>query len=1113
MRVTASLLQTFLFALTLITMPAATLAKGTSSAIRGTIVTTSGDPVENAAVIATDTRTGRASRSATNAAGRFQMDGLAVGGPYTVTVTTDRYDAQRVTDIMLGLDATFELELMLSADRTMEEVVVTASMADTVQVAVGPSSSFNFDDLQNLPSFNRDIRDVVRVDPRIYIDEAFVGAVQCIGANPRFNSLTVDGVKMNDNFGLNSNGYPTQRQPFPYDAIQNVSLELSPFDVQYGGFTACNINAVTRAGTNEVKGHVWYDYTDSDLKGDKLEGASVPIGNFDEKRWGFSFGGPVIEDTFFLFASYEKADGADIFDRCAGDQSCGRPVAGVTAAQLDRIADIARNVYGYDPGPVVSSLPNEDEKFLIRADYFINEMHRAALTYVYNDGFNMTESDSDSFEFEFSNHYYERGAELESWAGQLFSDWSDSFSTEVRVAVSTLDNRQITRNSQGFGEVQIETYADVDGDGNFSQALVYLGGDDSRQSNLMNYDTFNFKVTGTYEFGNHIISGGYEQEQLDIFNVFVQHTVGEYRFDESNTDLDGNGVGCSFGARPSGCIDQFEALSPDDIYYGNAPSLNPNDAAAEFGYTSHALYVQDEISFYDIGLTVVAGLRWDWWTSSDVPRQNQNFVARYGYSNSQNFDGESLLQPRIGFTWDVSDNLVLRGGVGLYSGGNPNVWLSNAYSNDGFTAIQAREFNGGVADLNVNPLRSLATIPLGADGNGRPIFDAPTSLRDYVSGASTDSGVNGIDPNFKIPSNLKWALGGTYVMDNGYEFSGDLIYTRSDDSAIYVDATYVEFSKAPDGRPVYYQADVGVPGCTTNPVETGPSCNRLFSGDYILSNVQGSDGTQFSFSGSVRKEYDLGLDVTFGYAYTESREVSPMTSSVAFSNFSNIAVDDYNYPTIATSNYEIPHRFILRASYSRDFFPGLTTRITLFGARNKGRPYSYTFADQEMFVRGPFFFPSDDRALLYMPSSTNDPKVVFGPDFNRGAFFAFAEAEGLSQYGGGIVPRNEFYSAWWTKFDVRINQELPGFVAAHRANAYLVIENVGNLLNDDWGVLYERSFPRNAPIVQASYIDAAGTPNDHSDDQYLFERYIPQTQSRVADASLWGLRFGVNYRF
>ena len=193
MRVTASLLQTFLFALTLITMPAATLAKGTSSAIRGTIVTTSGDPVENAAVVATDTRTGRASRSATNAAGRFQMDGLAVGGPYTVTVTTDRYDAQRVTDIMLGLDATFELELMLSADRTMEEVVVTASMADTVQVAVGPSSSFNFDDLQNLPSFNRDIRDVVRVDPRIYIDEAFVGAVQCIGANPRFNSLTVDG--------------------------------------------------------------------------------------------------------------------------------------------------------------------------------------------------------------------------------------------------------------------------------------------------------------------------------------------------------------------------------------------------------------------------------------------------------------------------------------------------------------------------------------------------------------------------------------------------------------------------------------------------------------------------------------------------------------------------------------------------------------------------------------------------------------------------------------------------------------------------------------------------------------------------------------------------------
>ncbi|MCH8945135.1 MAG: TonB-dependent receptor plug domain-containing protein, partial [Proteobacteria bacterium] len=159
--------------------------------------------------------------------------------------------------VYLTLGVAFEFSVALGA-ATIDEIVVTASATETVQIAVGPSSSFNFDDLQNLPSVNRDIRDIIRVDPRIYIDEPFAGGVQCVGANPRFNSLTVDGIRMNDNFGLNSNGFPTQRQPFPFDAIQNVSIELAPYDVQYGGFTACNVNAVTRSGTNEFHGRAWF---------------------------------------------------------------------------------------------------------------------------------------------------------------------------------------------------------------------------------------------------------------------------------------------------------------------------------------------------------------------------------------------------------------------------------------------------------------------------------------------------------------------------------------------------------------------------------------------------------------------------------------------------------------------------------------------------------------------------------------------------------------------------------------------------------------------------------------------------------------------------------------
>ncbi len=440
-------------------------------------------------------------------------------------------------------------------------------------------------------------------------------------------------------------------------------------------------------------------------------------------------------------------------------------------------------------------------------------------------------------------------------------------------------------------------------------------------------------------------------------------------FDENNTvDPDGvpdNGdevyFGCSSNSlwSPSGCIDQFEAFSPDDIYYGNAaPTLNPNDASAAFKYAVNTLYVQDEFTLGSGDVTIVAGLRFDWYSSSDLPRENSNFIARSGFSNRQNFDGESLLQPRFGITWDASDALSLRGGIGLYSGGNPNVWLGNNYQNDGFTQVQAREFNAGLSGLNIDPASGLNTIPLGVDGNGRPIYDAPQAIIDYVANGTANSGVNAIDPGFKIPKNWKFSLGGTWLFGDGYVLNGDMIVTRAKDSALIVDDTYVQISSAPDGRPIYAQVDKSIPGCATDPIGTGiavgdlDECDRLFNGDYILTNVKGDDAEQLSLSATLSKEHDNGFSWVFGYAYTESDEVSPMTSSVAFSNYFNISVDDPNAPSLAASNYEIPHRFILRLQYEKEFFGDLTTRFSLFGSSSEGRPYSATFSEQAMFVCG-----------------------------------------------------------------------------------------------------------------------------------------------------------------
>ncbi|MBT8069833.1 MAG: TonB-dependent receptor [Gammaproteobacteria bacterium] len=1038
----------------------AAMAQQTTSSLRVSVMTPDGTPSTNASITVTDNRTG-SSRSATvTSAGSLTLTGLRIGGPYTVKASAVGYSDQTVTDVFVRLGDTFFLPMQLGLS-DMEEVIVTSAAVQTQQLALGPASTFNIEDLQDFPAINRDLRDVIRFDPRIYQDAAFVGAIQCAGASPRFNSLTVDGVRMNDNFGLNSNGYPTSRQPFPYDAIQQVSVELAPFDVQYGGFTGCNINAVTKSGANEFFGSAFYDYTNDSMKGDKLEGDDIDNGDFTEKRYGATLGGPIIKDKLFFFLAYEKLEGVQQFNRGGADSGAGDVVNGVSVAQLNEIASIAQNVYGYDVGGFPSTLPVEDEKIVAKLDWQINDDHRAAFTYNYNDGFTLSESDGGSSRLSYSNHYYERGAELKAYTLHLFSDWTDQFSTEVRAGNFKLDNRQLNIGEPGFGEVQIRTYNAG------SSATVYLGVDDSRQSNKLNYETNNYKFAGKYVTGNHVITGGFERDELTIFNLFIQETEGEYRFDRS----------CS-SDNPNGCIDAFAAgdLGGGRIYYENArPNNNPDDGAANWAYDINTAYAQDEITFAGGDVVVVAGLRYEWYTSTSLPRANPAFEGRNGFTNSNNFDGMSLMQPRLGINWDVNDRLSVRAGAGLYSGGNPNVWLSNNFSNDGATLIEARErvldniYGRGNWDFS--------TIPW--TDSGRPIWDVPQDMYDFVGSGSTDGNVDAIDPNFKLPRNWKFSLGGTYELGDGYIINADLLYTKAEESAIVVRPNLVEVAIAPDGRPVYDNT-------------------RGFLNDTILTNVQGKDATALNLSLGISKSHDNGFDWSLGYAYTKAKDVSPMTSSTSSSNYGNLATYDPNNPGLAISNYSIPHRFTARLSYEAYWWGENRTKFSLFGAANQGRPYSYVFG----FDDGDTFGDARDfRHLLYVPTGPSDPLVVFEDGFDQAAFFDFVAKEGLKP---GIQKRNDHLSDWWVSFDLRIEQEIPGFFGSDRFSAFVVVKNFCNMLNDDWCVLREAGFPRTDDVVDMEIVDG----------KYLYESFInPGGQSRATDASLWEMRVGLKYTF
>ena len=1039
-------------------------AQVTSSSIRGSVTTEAGAGINDASVRIVDSRTGQATTTTTNASGQFQARGLNVGGPFNVEVTAPGYQDVRITDVFAPLGETVDLPLQLAAvqeDVSMQEtIVITANALDFIETAIGPNATFDLSDLQNSPAINRDLRDIIEQDPRIYIDQSFGDGVQCAGASPRFNSLTVDGVSLNDGFGLNANGYPGQQMPFPFDAIQNVAVELAPFDVQYNGFTACNINAVTKSGANEFHGSVFINYTDDNLRGDKTEGQTITSDPFRERRYGGTLSGPIIKDRLFFFGAYERFRGpGSSIDRGVEGSGAGTEVVGFTQEDFDRIQNAAINTYGYNPGGVPSTSDTYNEKYLIRIDGNITDNHRASFTYNYDEGLSLAESDGDANEFEFSNHLYQRGAETMTYSAQVFSNWTDALSTEFRISKNEVDFTQASLDGAVFGEVQIRD------DGN----TIYLGSDDSRHANDLNYDVWTYKALANYQVSSHLITAGFERQEYDVFNLFIQEAEGEFRFDS---------------------IADFEAGIVDRLTYENASGSNDiNDGAASFTYEINSLYAQDAWEIVP-GMELTFGLRYDYYTSDDLPPANPNFEATYGFSNAQNLDGKDLLMPRFGFNWEVNSDLDLRAGVGLYSGGNPNVWIANNYSNNG--VVLAEYFH----DIDFsNPDNAFypaggsifdATHVADESGEGRALFGIPETAFNHVANATSDGPVNVLDPDFDIPSEWKFAVGATYDFDlpgifgQDYTVMADYLASQTKDGAAVVSLSSTQVGTAPDGRPIYTGA-VG------------------FSGDIQLTNFDG--GTTQVLSVALEKEYeDLGLDWSIAYAFTDAEDANPMTSSTAASNFFNFATTDPNNPSEATSNYEIPHRFSAKVSWEGELIGDNLTRATLTGFAWQNRPFSFTYNrdSAEVFGDG-----RTSRHLLYVPTGASDSLVTFADSFDQDAFFAYVDQyESLSR--GSIAERNGEEGQWSNRFDLKLSQEFG--VGAGKAKGFVTLQNLGNLLNDEWGTFYQAGFPQTVQIVEVSGINDAG--------QYVYENFTARDpERRQTDASLWQVRVGVEYEF
>lgn len=1030
-------------------------ADNTTSSIRGMISTPAGEPAANTKIIITHLPTGSTRTFTTNDEGAFNASRLRVGGPYKVVIDSDTFQDKELNDINLSLDEDFILRETLAEDGTVE--VITVSATGLRYKNSGSSSTFNAEAIENTPSVNRDLKDVLRRNPLVNVLDNDDRSISILGSNPRYNSITVDGVRQDDDFGLNGSGYATQRSSISLSAAEQVSVVTNPYDPSVSGFMGGGISVVTKSGTNEFKGSVFYDYYNDGLSGDATndEGEEVEL-EYDERTFGFSLGGPIIKDKLFFFVNYED------YENRAGENIGPSDVpsasqALVSSADALEVIRIAQDVYGVDAGTWEGSGVEEDKKILAKIDWNINDFHRASFTYQNTDGERTSNVDGNDT-LNLSSHWYARGDELTTYSAQWFADWTDSFSTELRVSHKDVDNKQVPLGGLGYGHVIVRNDdPSVEG----GQWTVEFGPDEFRHANNLSNDTFDVLLDADYLIGDHTISFGLSYRKLDVFNQFVPTSLGIWTFSS---------------------LEDFANRTASDFEYSNAFTNNANDGAASFSSNEYAFYVGDVWDIND-EVTLRYGVRYERYATDDEPALNTNFVARYGFGNNATVDGLDVILPRASVTWRATERLTLEGGVGRYAGGSPNVWFSNAYSNDGITIVSP----------------DLSSIDESVYLENVDVTEVPQEVLDSMSAGNGNS--TPIDPDFELPSEWRYSISTNYLADLGalgddWNFFAELVYKDIESHAQWVDLARAQSGTTVEGRPIYSDR-VG-----------GAAQNQY---DIMLTNVDdGGDGTILTLS--LDKAFDNGLSFNTSYTYQDIEDRVPGTSSTATSNYQFTSVVDRQNPSLGTAAYEIEHRFALGLDYKVEFISGYMTRFGLIAERVSGRPYSWTlgsFRDDDFGDQTSF--DDSDNYLPYIPTSATDPAI----DFTCDGCLSYEEIiNQLNERGisteGGYLERNAYTAPWRTNIDLSVKQEIPGLLEGHKGILTFTIDNFLNFIDHAAGDIESNPFGENTQILFDYDINEAG--------QYQlrepfggFESVSP-AERREAE-STWQVKVGVSYEF
>ncbi|MBI0474122.1 TonB-dependent receptor [Sphingomonas sp. MA1305] len=1087
--------------------PAAVSAQETTSAIRGS-VTASGAPVAGATVTITNTTTNARINTATGPDGTFNASGLPVGGPYTVEIASPQGN-RTVTDIYTVVQQPFSLPIDLTpaaGDEAGDIVVRASSIRGAGTTSDGPQTVLTQETISKVASVNRDIRDIQRRDPFATLDLSNSGdrggAVSFAGVNPRYNRFTINGVTVGDTFGLNQDASPTNRGPVPFDAISQVSVSIAPYDFRQSGFQGGTIDTVLLSGTNEFHGTGFYSQNTDGLTGDRIGSSTQVTPKYKSETYGATLRGPLIADKLFFMVSAERNTDPRPFSTLLG--SYANPT--LLNSQINSVIGVAngRNL-GANVGSVLTINPRKDEKITGRIDWNIMDGQRLSVSYInaYDSlvSQNNTSTNAANPTYGLSSNAYALTELLKAGIVQLNSDWTDKFSTEARAIYKYNLRGQEPLLGRGIG--QLGVCADATSSGSTTGCStgvprIYFGPDNSRQTNQLFFDTWEGSLLGRYTAGQHQIQALVDVTQNRTFNNFVQNSLGTYYFDS---------------------LADFQAGNANQLIY--AAPIPGVSAAADFRYTQFTFGMQDEWQVTDT-LAVTYGARYSMYAQGERPVYNPYFNTRYGYPNTNTYNGLDQFEPRISFDWKPDNflgGLKLRGGAGIFGGGSPDIYESNSFSN----TITTSAITITRAAQGSNTCTSSITVPtdICTAALNNVTGNVPSSVAAFAANAAANpaaaanvarTNTGALSPNFHLPRSLKATISGDYRFQ-GFNLGADYYYSKVIDGVIFTDARSVPIGLLPDGR-----------------VRYGAATGTFADANYDIITGNSHQGHSHIIVVRASKDFDWGLSLSGSYTRQWVKDVGNATSSTINSNYRNQFFADPNVPSYGTSSDQIKWQFKYSVGYDHAFFGDYRTVFQLFGETRAGRPFSYTMQDNvstRSTVFGTVLTGNTPTNLLYVPTGTGDAKVSYDSTTTQTALDAYINANpDLAKYRGQIIAKNTARNRAFTRIDLHVEQEIPTFLGKSRLSIFADINNLPNLLNKNWGGLRQFGFPYGASLVNVQCLSVAtptgttpgtGVVNTSSSQpcaQYRYSSFAsPNTKSLNFTQSLYQIRLGARFSF